>query len=67
MVGLGPCEQLQRIHDAGIEHIAGICLAPQFSELSIGLYIRRTEEARREAGVAAEICWASSTSRSLSP
>jgi ferrochelatase len=27
------------------DRIAGICLAPQFSEMSIGLYIRRTEEA----------------------
>ena len=36
------------------------CLAPQFSELSVGLYIRRTEEAAREAGVTAEIVWARS-------
>jgi ferrochelatase len=53
-------ETMERIREAGVERIAGICLAPQFSELSIGMYIRRTEEARREAGVAAEICWAKS-------
>jgi ferrochelatase len=29
----------------GADRIAGICLAPQFSEMSIGLYIKRTEEA----------------------
>lgn len=53
-------ETMERIREAGVERLAGICLAPQFSELSIGLYIRRTEEARREAGVAAEIRWAKS-------
>ena len=53
-------ETMEQIRDAGVDRFAGICLAPQFSELSIGLYIRRTEEARREAGVAAEICWAKS-------
>ena len=51
-------ETMDRVGEAGVDRIAGICLAPQFSELSIGLYIRRTEEARREAGVTAEIRWA---------
>ena len=39
---------------------------PQFSESSVGLYIRRTREAAAEAGVTAEIVWAeelSTTSR----
>ncbi|HTX35311.1 MAG TPA: ferrochelatase [Bryobacteraceae bacterium] len=53
-------ETMERVCEAGVERMAGICLAPQFSELSIGLYIRRTEEARREAGVAAEVRWAKS-------
>lgn len=53
-------ETMERIRESGVERIAGICLAPQFSEMSIGLYIRRTEEARRDAGVAAEIRWATS-------
>ena len=53
-------ETMEQVRQSGVERIAGICLAPQFSELSIGLYIRRTEEARREAGVAAEIRWAKS-------
>ncbi len=53
-------ETMDRVRDAGLERIAAICMAPQFSELSVGLYIRCTEEARREAGVAAEIVWAKS-------
>ena len=53
-------ETMDRVRDAGLERIAAIAMAPQFSELSVGLYIRRTEEARREAGVAAEIRWARS-------
>ena len=44
----------------GVERMAAIAMAPQYSELSVGLYIRRTEEAAREAGVAAEIVWARS-------
>ena len=35
--------------------IAAVCLAPQFSEMSVGLYIQRTEEAAREAGVTARV------------
>jgi ferrochelatase len=53
-------ETMDRVRDAGLDRIAAIALAPQYSELSVGLYIRRTEEARREAGVAAEIVWARS-------
>jgi ferrochelatase len=53
-------ETMDRVRDAGLDRIAAICMAPQYSELSVGLYIRRTEEARREAGVAAEIRWARS-------
>jgi ferrochelatase len=53
-------EAMDRVRDAGLDRIAAIAMAPHFSELSVGLYIRRTEEARREAGVAAEIRWARS-------
>ena len=38
------------------DRIAAICLAPQFSELSVGLYIKRTEEVRDGK----EIVWARS-------
>jgi ferrochelatase len=44
----------------GFDRLAAICLAPQFSKLSVGLYARRTEEAKREAGIATGITWAKS-------
>lgn len=53
-------ETMDRIKAAGVERIKAVCLAPQFSELSVGLYIKRTEEAAREAGVIAEFVWAHS-------
>jgi ferrochelatase len=53
-------ETMDRVRDAGLDCIAAIAMAPHFSELSVGLYIRRTEEARSEAGVTAEIRWARS-------
>ena len=53
-------ETMESVRDAGLDRIAAISLAPQFSELSVGLYIQRTEEAGRDAGVAAEIRWARS-------
>ena len=53
-------ETMDRVRDAGLERIAAIAMAPQYSELSVGLYIRRTEEARLAAGVTAEILWARS-------
>jgi ferrochelatase len=53
-------ETMDWVRDAGLDRIAAIAMAPQFSELSVGLYVRRTEEARSAAGVAAEIRWARS-------
>jgi ferrochelatase len=53
-------ETMDRVREAGIDRLAAVCLAPQFSELSVGLYIRRTREAAAEAGVGAEIVWATS-------
>jgi len=53
-------ETMDRVRDAGLERLAAVCLAPQFSELSVGLYIKRTEEAKREVGVTAELSWAKS-------
>ncbi|HEY2018109.1 MAG TPA: ferrochelatase, partial [Bryobacteraceae bacterium] len=53
-------ETMDRIRESGVERIAAVCLAPQFSEQSVGLYIRRTEEALRESGVTASIAWATS-------
>jgi ferrochelatase len=53
-------ETMEKVRDAGLDRIAAVCLAPQFSELSVGLYIKRTEEARQNAGVTAEMVWARS-------
>jgi ferrochelatase len=53
-------ETMDQVRAAGIHRLAAVCLAPQYSELSVGLYIRRTAEAAREAGVTAEIVWATS-------
>jgi ferrochelatase len=51
-------EVMPQVRESGVERLAAICLAPQYSELSVGLYIRRTEEARQAAGLTAEIVWA---------
>ncbi|MBV9742117.1 MAG: ferrochelatase [Acidobacteriia bacterium] len=53
-------ETMEQVRDSGIEKIAAICLAPQFSGMSVGLYIKRTEEAGARLGVAAEFAWAKS-------
>ncbi|MBZ5580360.1 MAG: ferrochelatase [Acidobacteriia bacterium] len=51
-------EVMPQIRESGVERLAAVCLAPQYSELSVGLYIKRTEEAARAAGLTAEIVWA---------
>jgi len=53
-------ETMDQVRGAGIDKLAAICLAPQFSELSVGLYIRRTREAAAAAGMTAEVVWAKS-------
>jgi ferrochelatase len=53
-------ETMDRVREAGIDRLTAIAMTPQFSEASGGLYIRRTEEAMREAGVEARIVWAGS-------
>ncbi len=53
-------ETMEQVREARAERIAAICLAPQFSEVSVGLYMRRTEEARQKAGVTADFVWARS-------
>lgn len=50
-------EAAERIAQSGIERVVAICLAPQYSKLSVGLYIERTEQALREAGAAVEVVW----------
>jgi protoporphyrin/coproporphyrin ferrochelatase len=53
-------ETMEQVRGADLDRIAAVCLAPQFSELSVGLYIKRTEEAKEKAGVKAELVWARS-------
>jgi ferrochelatase len=51
---------MDRIRDSGAERLAAICLAPQYSKMSVGFYFRRTQEANVDAGAGAEIVWAKS-------
>ena len=53
-------DTMGKVRESGLERMAAVCLAPQFSELSVGLYIKRTEEAKLKAGVTAQIVWAKS-------
>jgi ferrochelatase len=50
-------ETMERIQAGGIERLVAICLAPQYSELSVGLYVQKTEEAKQKTGARAEILW----------
>lgn len=53
-------EVMAQIRADGIERIAAICLAPQYSRASIGLYMQRVEQARADLGMNVEILWARS-------
>ena len=53
-------ETMQQIATDGIERLVAICLAPQYSKMSVGLYFRRTQEAKTETGARAEIVWTKS-------
>jgi ferrochelatase len=53
-------ETMDQVRESGVERLAAVCLAPQYAELSVGLYIKRTEEAARDAGVTAQLSWARS-------
>lgn len=56
-------EAMERAAGDGIDRLAAVCLAPQYSKLSVGLYFRRTQEAKLAAGARAEIAWAKSFHR----
>jgi ferrochelatase len=49
-------ETMDRVRAAGVGRLACVCLAPQYSEMSVGLYMKRTVAAA--AGV--ELAWATS-------
>jgi protoporphyrin/coproporphyrin ferrochelatase len=53
-------EAMRQIAADGVERLAAICLAPQYSEMSVGLYFRSAEEARTATGAGTEIVWAKS-------
>lgn len=53
-------ETMAEMQADGVRRIVAICLAPQYSKLSLGLYLHRTEEAKQELGLDAEIVWAES-------
>jgi ferrochelatase len=50
-------ETVERMKADGIERIVAMCLAPQYSRSSVGLYFRRTQEAKQGAGLEAEVVW----------
>ena len=49
-------ETVEQVRAAGVDRLACVCLAPQFSEMSVGLYMKHTMAAA--AGV--ELAWAAS-------
>lgn len=53
-------EALAQLQTLGVTRIVALCLAPQYSKFSIGLYFRRTQEAKTQLGYGAEILWAKS-------
>ena len=53
-------EAMSRMRGDGVERIVALCLAPQYSKLSVGLYFRRTQEAKVELGMQAEVAWTKS-------
>src|SRR5438270_9003225 len=53
-------ETMERIAADAVERLVAICLAPQYSKSSVGLYFRRTQEAKTAVGAQAEIVWTKS-------
>lgn len=50
-------EVMAQIRADGIERVVAICLAPQYSRASVGLYYRRVQEAKADLGMNVEIVW----------
>ena len=53
-------EAMARVQADGVERIVAVCLAPQYSRLSVALYFRRLQEAKVELGMKAEVVWTKS-------
>jgi ferrochelatase len=50
-------ETMSRMQADGVQRIVAICLAPQYSKLSVGFYFRRVQEAKVALSLDAEITW----------
>jgi ferrochelatase len=50
-------ETVQEMKNDGVDRIVAVCLAPQYSKASVGLYFRRLQEAKIKAGLATEVVW----------
>ncbi|MGE5645563.1 MAG: ferrochelatase [Acidobacteriota bacterium] len=50
-------ETVERMKADGVERVVAICLAPQYSNSTVGLYFRRLQAAVTEKGFGAEIVW----------
>ncbi len=53
-------EAIGQMKEEGVRRIVALCLAPQYSKMSVGLYFRRTQEAKMELGLNADIVWTKS-------
>jgi ferrochelatase len=51
---------MKRMQEDGVERIVAVCLAPQYSRMSVGFYFRRVQEAKQTLGMNAEIVWTKS-------
>jgi protoporphyrin/coproporphyrin ferrochelatase len=50
-------DTMSRMQADGVRRIVAMCLAPQYSKLSVGFYFRRAQEAKNALGFDAEIVW----------
>jgi ferrochelatase len=53
-------EAIEQMKRDAVDRVVAICLAPQYSRASVGLYFRRVQEAKVAAGLAAEVVWTKS-------
>ncbi len=53
-------DALDRMAADGVTRAAAICMAPQYSSLSVGLYMRRAQEALAEKGASIDLAWVES-------
>jgi len=53
-------DTLARMMSDGIQRLVALCLAPQYSKMSVGVYFRRTQEAKQALGFDAQIFWTKS-------